>query len=117
MQSPKTWASSPISALRAAFLSGKYKTEQDLKNASRGGALKDHFNERGVRILAVLDGVAQRLEATPAQVSLAWLLSRPGVTAPIVSATSLDQLNDTLKAATLDVPEDALAELTEASEA
>jgi len=102
-------------SLESGFLSGKYKSADDLKSASRGGALKDHFNERGVRILAVLDGVAQRLEATPAQVSLAWLLSRPGVTAPIVSATSLDQLNDTLKAATLEVPQDALDELTEAS--
>ena len=78
--------------------------------------MKDHFNERGVRILAVLDGVAQRNEATPAQVSLAWLLSRPGVTAPIVSATSLEQLNDTLTAATLVLSQDDLAELTEASE-
>ncbi|QTC90188.1 aldo/keto reductase [Brevundimonas goettingensis] len=102
-------------SLESGFLSGKYKTADDLKSASRGGALKDHFNERGVRILAVLDGVAQRLEVTPAQVSLAWLLSRPGVTAPIVSATSLEQLNDTLKAATLEVPQDALEELTEAS--
>lgn len=104
-------------SLESGFLSGKYRSADDLKAASRGGALKDHFNERGVRILAVLDGIAQRLEATPAQVSLAWLLSRPGVTAPIVSATSLDQLNDTLKAATLEVPQDALDELTEASEA
>ncbi len=103
-------------SLESGFLSGKYKTAEDLKSASRGGALKDHFNERGVRILAVLDGIAQRLEATPAQVSLAWLLSRPGVTAPIVSATSLEQLNDTLKAATLEVPQDALDELTAASE-
>ncbi|NBW09122.1 MAG: aldo/keto reductase [Caulobacteraceae bacterium] len=102
-------------SLESGFLSGKYRNAEDLKSASRGGGLKDHFNERGVRILAVLDGVAQRLEATPAQVSLAWLLSRPGVTAPIVSATSLDQLNDTLKAATLEVPQDALDELTEAS--
>jgi aryl-alcohol dehydrogenase-like predicted oxidoreductase len=103
-------------SLESGFLSGKYRNAGDLKGASRAGALKDHFNERGVRILAVLDGVAQRLEATPAQVSLAWLLSRPGVTAPIVSATSLDQLNDTLKAATLEVPQDALDELTAASE-
>ncbi len=102
-------------SLESGFLSGKYRSAEDLKSASRGGALKGHFNERGVRILAVLDGVAQRLEATPAQVSLAWLLSRPGVTAPIVSATSLDQLHDTLKAATLEVPQDALDELTEAS--
>jgi aryl-alcohol dehydrogenase-like predicted oxidoreductase len=102
-------------SLESGFLSGKYKTEADLKNASRGGALKDHFNARGVRILAVLDGVAQRLEATPAQVALAWLLAQPGVTAPIVSATSLEQLNDTLKAATLPLSADVIAELNEAS--
>jgi aryl-alcohol dehydrogenase-like predicted oxidoreductase len=104
-------------SLESGFLSGKYKSAEDLKDASRGGALKDHFNERGVRILAVLDGVAQRNEATAAQVSLAWLLAQPGVTAPIVSATSLEQLADTLKAASLPLSEADLAELTEASAA
>ena len=102
-------------SLESGFLSGKYKTAEDLKDAKRGGALKDHFNERGVRILAVLDGVAQRNEATAAQVSLAWLLAQPGITAPIVSATSLDQLNDTLKAATLELSPHDIDELNEAS--
>jgi len=103
-------------SLESGFLSGKYKTIADLEGAKRGGYLKDRFDERGVRILAVLDGVAQRNEATPAQVALAWLLSRPGVTAPIVSATSVEQLADTMKAATLELTADDLAELTEASE-
>ena len=105
-------------SLESGFLSGKYRTVADADASKRGGGmLKDHFNERGVRILAVLDAVARRNEATPAQVALAWLLSRPGVTAPIVSATSLDQLNDTLKAATLTLSVQDLAQLTTASDA
>lgn len=102
-------------SLEAGFLTGKYKTAEQIVGTAREGMLADKFNERGVRILAVLDAVAQRNEATPAQVSLAWLLSRPGVTAPIVSATSVEQLNDTLKAATLILSGNDLAELTEAS--
>ena len=103
-------------SLESGFLSGKYRTVADLEGSTRGAGLKDRFNARGVRILAVLDAVARRNEATSAQVSLAWLLSRPGVTAPIVSATSLEQLADTLKAATLELSDADLAELTEASE-
>lgn len=104
-------------SLEAGFLTGKYKSVAEAEASKRGvGILKDHFDERGVRILAVLDAVAQRNEATPAQVALAWLLTRPGVTAPIVSATSLEQLNDTLKAATLDLSEEDVAELTAASD-
>lgn len=103
-------------SLESGFLTGKYKTAADLEGRARGGALKDKFDERGVRILAVLDAVARRNEATSAQVALAWLLSRPGVTAPIVSATSTDQLADTLKAATLTLSAEDLAELTLASD-
>ncbi|NAW49703.1 aldo/keto reductase, partial [Salmonella sp. gx-f5] len=82
-------------------LTGKYKTVDQIAGAKRESALQDKFDERGVRILAVLDAIAQKNEATPAQVALAWLLAQPGVTAPIVSATTLEQLSDTLKAATL----------------
>lgn len=103
-------------SLEAGFLTGKYRTADEAAGAARSGALKDRFDERGMRILAVLRGVAERNEATPAQVALAWLLSRPTVTAPIVSATSLEQLTDTLKAADLVLPVEDLAELTEASE-
>ncbi|CAN5230603.1 aldo/keto reductase [soil metagenome] len=107
----------PYFSLESGFLSGKYRTAADLVNSKRGGgALKDHFDARGVRILAVLDAVAQRNEATAAQASLAWLSSRPGVTAPIVSATSVDQLHDTLKSATLELSDDDVAELTAASD-
>lgn len=68
-----------------------------------------------MRILAVLDGVAQRNEATSAQTALAWLLAQPGVTAPIVSATSTEQLADIVKAGTLSLSPEDVAELTEAS--
>lgn len=102
-------------SLESGFLTGKYKTVDQIAGTKREGMLKDKFDERGVRILAVLDAVAQKNEATSAQVALAWLLAQPGVTAPIVSATSTDQLADTLKAATLKLSDENLAELTEAS--
>ena len=102
-------------SLESGFLTGKYRTADQIAGTKREGMLKGRFDERGVRILAVLDAVAQRNEATSAQVALAWLLAQPGVTAPIVSATSTAQLSDTLKAATLDLSADDLAELTEAS--
>ncbi len=102
-------------SLESGFLTGKYKTIDQIAGTKREGMLKDKFDERGVRILAVLDGVAQRNEATPAQAALAWLLAQPGVTAPIVSATTLEQLSDTLKAATLTLSDEDVAELTEAS--
>lgn len=102
-------------SLESGFLTGKYKTVDQIAGTKREGMLKDKFDERGVRILAVLDAVAQKSEATSAQVALAWLLAQPGVTAPIVSATSTDQLADTLKAATLKLSDEDLAELAEAS--
>ena len=102
-------------SLESGFLTGKYKTIDQIAGTKREGMLKDKFDERGVRILAVLDGVAQRNEATPAQAALAWLLAQPGVTAPIVSATTLEQLSDTLKAAALTLSDEDVAELTEAS--
>ena len=105
----------PYFSLESGFLSGKYKSADQIKGTAREGMLQGKFDERGVRILAVLDAVAQRVHATPAQVSLAWLLSRPSVVAPIVSATSTEQLADTLKAATLELSDHDLADLTEAS--
>lgn len=102
-------------SLESGFLTGKYKSIDQIAGTKREGMLKDKFDERGVRILAVLDAVAQKNEATSAQVALAWLLAQPGVTAPIVSATSTEQLADTLKAATLTLSAEDLAELMEAS--
>jgi aryl-alcohol dehydrogenase-like predicted oxidoreductase len=88
-------------ALAAGFLTGKYRSEADLSKSPRGGGVKSYLNERGFRVLKALDDTATRHNATPAQVALAWLIARPSVTAPIASATSLDQLRDILKAVEL----------------
>jgi len=80
--------------LASGFLSGKYRSESDLANKPRGQLVKKYLNERGFKILGALDQVAEKYNATPARVSLAWLLARPSITAPIVSATSLAQLQD-----------------------
>jgi aryl-alcohol dehydrogenase-like predicted oxidoreductase len=106
----------PYFSLESGFLTGKYTSADQIKGTAREGMLQGKFDARGVRILAVLDAVAQRNEATSAQVALAWLLTRPAVVAPIVSATSTEQLTDTLKAATLELSDQDLADLTEASE-
>ena len=80
--------------LAAGFLSGKYRSEADVAKSARAGMVTKYLNERGFKILQALDQVAKKYNATPARVSLAWLLARPSITAPIVSATSLEQLND-----------------------
>lgn len=104
-------------SLEAGFLTGKYRSADEVSGAAREGMLKDKFDQRGLRILETLRAVADRNGATPAQVSLAWLLTRPAVTAPIVSATSVDQLKDTLAAARLTLPPEDVEALTLASEA
>src|SRR6478736_2847563 len=81
-------------SLAAGFLTGKYRSEADFGKSARGAGMKKYMNPRGMRILAALDAVSARHGATPAQVALAWLVHRPGVTAPIASATSLAQLDD-----------------------
>jgi len=106
----------PFYALAAGFLTGKYRTEADArKNAARGGKVKGYLNPRGVAILDALDQVASRQHATPAQIALAWLLAKPGVTAPIASATSLEQLKDILKAPALKLSAEDIAALDQAS--
>jgi aryl-alcohol dehydrogenase-like predicted oxidoreductase len=88
-------------ALAAGFLTGKYRSEADLGKSPRGGGVKKYLNERGFAVLKALDQVAASHKATPAQVALAWLIARPSVTAPIASATSVEQLQDIIKAAQL----------------
>lgn len=106
----------PYYALAAGFLTGKYRSEADLSKSVRGarGAGK-HLNERGLRVLAALDAVAARLDATPARVALAWQIARPGITAPIASATSVDQLQDLVAATALTLDRDAIEALDAAS--
>lgn len=102
-------------SLGCGFLTGKYRTEKDLENRPRAYRVKDMMNERGMRILAALDKVAGQYQVTQAQTALAWLLAQPGVTAPIASATNLDQLQDLVGAAELELDEAAVELLDEAS--
>ncbi len=91
----------PYFALASGFLTGKYRSEADLKKSARGGRMKDLLKGRGPEILAALDKVAAAHKATPAQVALAWLMARPSVTAPIASATSVAQLKELAPAAAI----------------
>jgi aryl-alcohol dehydrogenase-like predicted oxidoreductase len=102
-------------SLAKGFLSGKYRSEADLGKSPRGGGVKAYLNPRGRRILAALDAVAAGRGAKPAEVALAWLIARPGVTAPIASATSLEQVDSLVKAATLALDAGDIEKLDEAS--
>jgi aryl-alcohol dehydrogenase-like predicted oxidoreductase len=103
-------------SLAKGFLSGKYRSEADLRQSPRGGGVKAYLNARGARILGALDAVAERLAAKPAEVALAWLIERPGVTAPIASATSLAQVDSLIKAASLRLDAADFSALDAASE-
>lgn len=103
-------------SLASGFLSGKYRQPEDAKKSKRGeGVVEKYLNERGLRILKALDQVAEASHATPTQVALAWQIARPGITAPIVSVTSLVQLEELSKAAALKLSSDDQNKLSEAS--
>ncbi len=103
-------------ALAAGFLTGKYRTAADAAKSARGAnTTAKYLNDRGLRILAALDAVAQRYNATPGQVAVAWQMMQPGITAPIASATSVAQLHELVKATQLQLDSDALAQLDAAS--
>jgi aryl-alcohol dehydrogenase-like predicted oxidoreductase len=87
----------PYFGLASGFLTGKYRSKADLKQSQRGEDVEGYLNERGFRVLTALDAVAERCNATPAQVALAWLMTK--ITAPIASATSLKQLDDLVASA------------------
>lgn len=96
-------------ALAAGFLTGKYRTEADLAGKARARVASGFVNSEGLALLQRLDTVAARHGATPAQVALAWNMARPSVTAPIASATGLDQLADILRAAELQLDQADMA--------
>jgi len=103
-------------ALASGFLSGKYRSEADLaKSRARGGSVKKYLTTQGLNVLAALDEVAAAHKATSSQVALAWLMARPGITAPIASATSVEQLRELTGAAALTLAQDEIAVLDEAS--
>ena len=102
-------------ALASGFLTGKYRSRADLGKSPRGARAESRLTDRGMRILKALDDVGSRLGAAPATVALAWLISRPAITAPIASATSLDQLGELLRAASLKLDADSARQLDQAS--
>jgi len=105
----------PYYSLASGFLTGKYRSEADFGKSPRGSRMSAYLNERGRSILSALDEAADEHHATPAQVAIAWLIARPGLTAPIASATSLEQLQELMAAARLELDADSIALLDAAS--
>jgi len=106
----------PYFALASGFLTGKYRREADLSKSPRGQGVKKYLDERGMRILDALDRVAKQHKSTPTRVALAWLIARPSITAPIASATNLEQLNDLIEGANLVLDAESMEILNQASE-
>ncbi len=105
----------PYFSLASGFLTGKYHSEADLEKSDRGNYVKKYMNERGFRIVAAVAEVAGQLKSTPARVAIAWLIARPGVTAPIASARTHDQLNDLIEATMLELDDSTIEHLNRAS--
>lgn len=105
----------PYYSLASGFLTGKYRSEADFGKSPRGARMSAYLNERGRSILSALDEAADEHHATPAQIAIAWLIARPGLTAPIASATSLEQLGELMAAARLELDADTVALLDAAS--
>lgn len=103
-------------SLASGFLSGKYRRGEPLPTTHRAaGVERQYFNDRGWRIVEAVEKIAKEGGTTPAQVSLAWIVQRPGITAPIASATSPDQMKELLGAVELTLDENALSQLDQAS--
>jgi aryl-alcohol dehydrogenase-like predicted oxidoreductase len=105
----------PYFSLASGFLAGKYRSEKDLEGRPRGAFVRKYLNERGYKIVDELQAGAIERNATPAQIAIAWLIARPSITAPIASATSLDQLNQLLDATRLQLSLNDLDRLNQAS--
>jgi aryl-alcohol dehydrogenase-like predicted oxidoreductase len=103
-------------SLASGFLSGKYRTKEDAAKSPRGQKALSYLDERGQNILDTLDEVAKSYNTTPASVAIAWLVQRPGITAPIVSATKVEQLEELFKATQLNLDAGALEKLNIASD-
>ena len=105
----------PYFALAGGFLTGKYRSEADLSKSPRGMGVKKYLNERGFRILGALDQVAKQYNSTPGKVALAWLAARPSITAPIASATNMEQLDDLIDSTRLHLDQASIELLNHAS--
>jgi aryl-alcohol dehydrogenase-like predicted oxidoreductase len=102
------------SSLAAGFLTGKYRSKEDFGASPRGGGVSHYLDAKGRRILDALDAIAAANDATPAEVALAWLVAQPGVTAPIASATSVEQVQSHARGVRLKLADEELAQLTAA---
>jgi aryl-alcohol dehydrogenase-like predicted oxidoreductase len=102
-------------SLASGFLTGKYRSEADLSKSQRGQGVKKYLNDRGLSILKALDEVATNYKSTPASIALAWVIARPGITAPIASATSTKQLQSIIDATHLILDDDSIKLLDKAS--
>ena len=105
----------PFYSLANGFLTGKYRSHDDLGKSVRGQRSVEYLEGRGMRVLAALDEVAAETGAALATVTLAWTMAQPGITAPIASATSVDQLRELVAALTLDLTPDQIEQLNAAS--
>jgi aryl-alcohol dehydrogenase-like predicted oxidoreductase len=105
----------PYYGLASGYLTGKYRTEADLKGKTRGSAAAKYMSGQGPGVLAAIDAVAEDTGAQPAQIALAWLAAQPGVVAPIASATSVSQIEVLLGSMNLKLSETHLRRLDEAS--
>lgn len=104
----------PRFSLASGFLTGKYRTKGDLRN-DRGADVAKYLGKKGTRVLAALDGVAAAHEATPASISIAWLLSKRNVVAPVVSASRPEQVAELIAAVGLQLTRQQIAALDRAS--
>jgi aryl-alcohol dehydrogenase-like predicted oxidoreductase len=104
----------PYYGLASGFLTGKYRSHDDLAQSVRGGGMAELLDGRGKAVLEAMDGIAEQSGATHAQIALAWLIAQPGVTAPIASATSTKQIEDLMPAMALSLSDEQLESLTNA---
>ena len=102
-------------SLASGFLTGKYKSRADTEGRARGGGVEKYMTDHGFGVIKALEEVAARYEAKPGQVALAWLIARPSVTAPIASATNLEQLAELVEAAEIDLDAESIQKIDAAS--
>jgi aryl-alcohol dehydrogenase-like predicted oxidoreductase len=102
-------------SLASGFLTGKYRSNADTAGRARGSRVEKYLNDYGLGVIKALDEVAARYEAKPGQIALAWLIARPSVTAPIASATNLEQLAELAEAAEIELDAESVQKLDDAS--
>ena len=102
-------------SLASGFLTGKYKSQADTEGRSRGSRVQKYLNNYGFGVVHALEEVAYRYEAKPGQIALAWLIARPSVTAPIASATNLEQLAELVEAAEIELDAESIQKIDAAS--